>query len=100
MREFEHEAVNHSARQYVREPAHTNGLESFWSMLKRGYYGIYHRMSPKHWSKYVAEFVHRRNIRGRGTMEKMSHLVRWMIGKRLRYRDLITANGLGISATA
>ncbi|MXW11404.1 MAG: IS1595 family transposase, partial [Synechococcus sp. SB0662_bin_45] len=75
MPEFEHEAVNHRTREYVREQAHTNGLESFWSMLKRVPYGIYHKMSSKHWGKYVAEFVHCHNIPGQGTMEKMSNLV-------------------------
>ena len=45
---YDHEAVNHSAGEYVRGMAHTNGIESFWSMLKRGYQGTYHKMSPKH----------------------------------------------------
>ena len=43
----EHEAVKHSVGEYVRGQAHTNGIESFWSMLKRGYYGTYHKMSCK-----------------------------------------------------
>ena len=43
-----HEAVHHSVGEYVRGMAHTNGMESFWGMLKRGYMGTYHRMSPKH----------------------------------------------------
>ena len=42
-----HRTVRHSAGQFVDGMASTNGIESFWSMLKRGYYGIYHRMSPK-----------------------------------------------------
>ena len=37
--------------------AHVNGIESFWSMLKRGYYGTFHRMSPKHLNRYVSEFL-------------------------------------------
>lgn len=41
---FEHESVNHSVGEYVREQTHTNGIESFWAVLKRGYYGTYHRM--------------------------------------------------------
>ena len=100
MAEFHHEVVNHSAREYVRGQAHRNGLESFWSMLKRGYYGIYHKMSVKHLGRYVGEFVHRHNIRGQDTMEQMSNLVQWMIGKRLRYRDLIAVKGLAINAMA
>ena len=45
---FNHEAVKHSVAEYVRGMAHTNGVESFWSMLKRAYIGTYHKLSPKH----------------------------------------------------
>ena len=43
-----HETVKHSVSEYVNGMAHTNGIESFWSMLKRGYHGVYHQMSEKH----------------------------------------------------
>ncbi len=43
----DHESVNHSVGEYVRDMAHTNGMESFWSMMKRGYVGTYHKMSAK-----------------------------------------------------
>ena len=66
-----HEAVRHTVGEYVREQAHTNGIESFWSMLKRGYYGTYHKMSPKHLDRYVNEFAGRHNQRPLDT------LVRW-----------------------
>ena len=46
--ERDRESVNHSVSKYVREMAHVNGIESFWSMLKRGYHGVYHHVSPKH----------------------------------------------------
>ena len=58
-----HEAVYHSVGEYVRGKAHTNGIESFWSMLKRGYHGVYHQMSPKHLQRYVNEFAGRHNLR-------------------------------------
>ena len=45
---FAHESVNHSAGEYVRGMAHTNGIESFWSMLKRGYQGTFHHFSVQH----------------------------------------------------
>lgn len=50
MVDFEHESVKHSAGEYVREQAHTNGVESFWALLKRGYMGTYHKMSSSTYS--------------------------------------------------
>ena len=85
---FEHEAVKHSVGEYVRGMAHTNGMESFWSMLKRGYQGTYHHMSPKHLGRYVDEFSGRHNIREDDTEEQMAHVAKRMVGRRLKYRDL------------
>ena len=89
MANIEHEAVKHSVGEYVREQAHTNGIESFWSMLKRGYVGVYHQMSVKHLARYVAEFAGRNNLRDLDTIEQMAALTRGMEGRRLRYQDLI-----------
>ena len=83
-----HDTVRHSVGEYVSGQAHTNGIESFWSMLKRGYYGTYHRMSPKHLDRYVAEFAGRHNARPLDTLEQMQEIWRAMVGKRLRYADL------------
>ena len=83
-----HEAVKHTVGEYVRGMAHTNGIESFWSMLKRGYYGTYHQMSPQHLGRYVGEFAGRHNQRPDDTVDQMAAMVRGMDGKRLRYRDL------------
>ncbi|MDE2815481.1 MAG: IS1595 family transposase [Chloroflexota bacterium] len=85
----DHETVRHSAKEYVREQIHTNGIESFWSMLKRGYVGTYHHMSVKHLDRYVDEFSGRHNDRPRDTIDQLGHMARNMQGKRLRYRDLI-----------
>ena len=85
---FDHEAVNHSAGEYVRGQAHTNGMESFWSMLKRGYQGTFHHLSEKHTDRYVAEFAGRHNMREADTAEQMGIVAADMVGKRLRYRDL------------
>ena len=71
-----HEAVRHSIGEYVRDEAHTNGIESFWSLLKRGYVGTYHKMSPKHLGRYVGEFTGRQNQREQDTLDQMTAMVR------------------------
>ena len=87
--EYKHESVRHSAKEYVDGMAHTNGIESFWSMLKRGYHGVYHNMSKKHLQRYVNEFAGRHNLRPMDTIEQMESMVNGMDGKRLRYQDLV-----------
>lgn len=89
-----HETVKHSVGEYVRDMAHTNGMESFWSLLKRGYVGIYHWMSAKHLDRYVTEFEGRHNNRPADTLTQMADLVRGCIGKRLRWVDLIADTGM------
>ncbi|WP_419164154.1 IS1595 family transposase [Candidatus Palauibacter sp.] len=86
---YEHETVRHSVREYVRGMAHTNGVESFWALLKRGYVGTYHHMSRKHLGRYVAEFAGRFNDRPRDTLDQMAEMARGLVGGRLRYRDLV-----------
>ena len=93
-----HETVKHSVGEYARNQVHTNGVESFWSLLKRGYHGIYHKMSPKHMRRYVAEFAGRHNLRDLDTIDQMGTLVLNMENKRLRYKDLIARNGLSSGA--
>ena len=85
---FEHESVNHSAHEYVRGAVHTNGMESFWSLLKRGYHGTFHHFSEKHTDRYVAEFAGRHNMRNADTIDMMETVAVDMVGKRLKYRDL------------
>ena len=87
--ELPNETVKHSAREYVHGMAHTNGIESHWAMLKRGYVGIYHQMSAKHLPRYVAEFEGRHNSRPLDTDEQMRIMARGADGKWLRYVDLI-----------
>ena len=74
---FEHEAVKHSISEYVRDQAHTNGIESFWSLLERGYHGTYHHMSAKHLQRYVNEFAGRANVRELSTLDQRAG---WLAG--------------------
>ncbi|MXY42004.1 MAG: IS1595 family transposase [Rhodospirillaceae bacterium] len=85
-----HEAVRHSAGEYVRDDAHTQGIESFWAMLKRAHKGVYHKISPKHLQRYVDQFAGKHNMRDDDTLDQMRAVVAGMEGKRLSYRQLIT----------
>ena len=62
-RSFPHEVVNHEKHEYVRGNIHTNNLESFWSLLKRGVVGTYHKVSKDYLPLYLAEFSFRHNER-------------------------------------
>ena len=86
---FDHETVKHSVGEYVDGQASTNGIESFWATLKRGYHGTFHHISPKHLDRYVNEFATRHNMRSRDTEAMMAETVARMVGKRLMYRDLV-----------
>ena len=89
-----HDTVKHSIGEYVREQVHTNGIESFWAMFDWAHKGTYHKMSKKHLGRYVTEFVGRHNRRPSDILDQMGAMVKGMDGKRLRYVELITPNGL------
>lgn len=61
--DYERQTVNHSKLEWVRGDVHTNGVEGFWSVMKRGIYGIYHQVSTKHLQRYCNEFSYRFNSR-------------------------------------
>ena len=84
-----HAAVKHGVGEYVDGLAHTNGIESFWAMLKRGYHGTYHQVSAKHLQRYVNEFSGRHNVRNLDTLDQMAAVARGLDGKRLKYRELV-----------
>lgn len=83
-----HESVKHSVGEYVRGKAHTNGVESFWALLKRGYYGTFHVMSATHLSRYVDEFANRSNARSKTTEAHIKETLKSAQGRRLPYRRL------------
>ena len=85
------ESVAHSLSLRESSQAHANGMESFWALLKRGYHDTFHHISFKHLHRYVTEFAGHHNIRDKDTLEQMSLLAVGLIGKRLRYRDLIAS---------
>jgi len=93
-----HDTVNHSVQEYVKGLAHTNGIESFWAMIKRAHKGTYHKFSKKHLNRYVIEFAGRHNIRELDTVDQMNSVVSDMAGKRLKYKQLIADNGLDSGA--
>jgi len=85
-----HEMVDHSAKEYVRGDVHTNTLEGYYSIFKRGMTGVYQHCSEKHLHRYVAEFDFRYNNRSARGVEDASRAtvaLRGIVGKRLTYRD-------------
>jgi transposase-like protein len=87
--EYTHERVKHSHGEYVRGEIHTNGIESFWANLKRGYTGIYHQWSKKHLWRYVNEFSHRFNMRQMSPDMRVFVCVLGTQDKHLSYKELI-----------
>ena len=95
---YDHESVKHSIGEYVIGPVHTQGIESFWSMLKRAHKGTFHKLSSKHMNRYVQEFAGKHNIRDEDTMAQMVSMAAGLIGRRLMYSQLIAPNGLSSGA--
>lgn len=85
---FNHESIKHSVGEYVNGMVSTNGVESFWALLKRGYIGVYHQMSAEHLAKYVNEFSFRHNVMPLTCDEIMRKVFHNSNGKRLTYKKL------------
>jgi transposase-like protein len=84
-----HETVNHDQGEYVRGDAHTNTVESFYSVFKRGMKGTYQHCDEKHLHRYAAEFDFRHNNRvalGIDDVTRADVAIRGIVGKRLTYR--------------
>jgi transposase-like protein len=89
-----HDAIDHSVK-YVVDQVHTNGMENFWSLLKRGIDGTYIGVAPFHLIRYVAEQVFRFNERNRKDWGRFHAVMRRIVGKRLTYRVLCGIDDAG-----
>jgi hypothetical protein len=90
-RRHDHKIVNHSEGQFKVGPHHTNSIENYWSLLRRGIYGIYHQVSTKHLQRYCDEFAYRFNSRKLADGFRFVVTLQQIEG-RLKYKTLI-ANG-------
>jgi transposase-like protein len=91
-----HKTVNHSRKQYVRKTRsglkiHTNTAESFFALVKRGHYGVFHQLSKKHLHRYCTEFGFRWDRRKVSDGERMVAAITGAEGKRLMYREPVSA---------
>ena len=85
-----HATVNHSIKEYVRGDAHTNTVEGYFSIFKRGIYGVYHHVSAEHLKRYLGEFDFRYNHRialGFDDETRAAIAIKGIAGKRLTYRQ-------------
>ena len=84
---YTHKIIEHSRGIYAKDGYHTNGIEGFWSHLKRGLKGIYHTVSYKHLQKYCNEFAYRYNTRKLSDMQRFMQFITAHV-ERLKYADL------------
>ena len=82
-----HETVNHSRKEYVRGDAHTNTVEGFFALLKRGIVGSFHSVSRQHLGRYVDEFAYRYDRRKMTDGDRTVAAIKASEGKRLIRSD-------------
>jgi hypothetical protein len=85
-----HHSVNHSIGEYVRGDVHTNTIEGYFSIMKRGITGVYHHVSAQHLKRYLAEFDFRYNERSGLNVtdaERATKAVKGVVGKRMTYQQ-------------
>ena len=90
----EHESVNHSVGECVRDMAHTNGMESHWPTLKRGFNSTCHKMPPTQLQRYFNDLAGRHNDRENDTIDPMRSMIANIVGRFLPYRARKANNGL------
>jgi hypothetical protein len=86
---YNHGVVKHKDGEYVVGAVHTNTIEGFWSLFKRGVIGIYHHMSAKHIDRYLTEFSFRYNTKKMSERGRFDLLLSNVNGTRLTYKQLI-----------
>ncbi len=86
---FVHSVINHEQGEYVRGLCHTNSIEGFWSIMKRGIYGIYHCVSAKHLHRYCDEFSYRYNARTEKSVDRFFGAINKADSARITYKHLI-----------
>ena len=86
-----HCSVNHRKKQYVDGDVHTNGIESHWALLKRGYHGTFHFWSDRHMHRYLCEFEGRFNGRDLSSEHRLAQVASGMVGQHLTYANLTGA---------
>lgn len=91
-----HKVINHAKHQFSYKGIHTNNVESFWGLLKRGHYGTYHSMSKAHLGRYCSEFVFRWNHRKLTDAQRTQQALSMVAGKRLMYRATQQTKSHGI----
>jgi hypothetical protein len=89
---YDHDVINH-AETYVKDNVHTNGLENFWALLKRGLHGTYVRVEPFHLFRYVDEQTFRFNNRTSTDSLRFRLAMRYVVGRRLTYKELTGKEG-------
>ncbi len=89
--DFEHQLINHAER-YVDGMIHTNGIENFWSVLKRALKGTYIRPTPKHLFRYLDEQILRFNERKGTDADRFHCVMPNVVGRRIMYKELIASN--------
>lgn len=92
--EYEHQVIDH-AEAYAEGNVHTNGLESYWSLLKRALHGTYISVEPFHLFRYLDEQAFRFNTRILNDAQRFALALAGIVGKRLTYAQLIAAEGAG-----
>jgi len=86
--DYTHEMVNHAAEEYVRGKVHTNGIENFWSLLKRSLGGTYVSVEPFHLARYLDEQAWRFNQRALNDGQRFALLAASIVGIRLTWKEL------------